>query len=118
MKVSEESVLEELRKVLGKRGKKYEESPVAEEDKTMEKEKTRKEILEEEILCLLLKLPDELESFDKNYLFLLSPKTKEVLTFLKKKKSKVPPKMKEFLDVLALRSEIEEELEQISKNPI
>ena len=111
LKVSEESVLEELRKVLSKGGREYEESPVTEEDKTLEKEKTRKEILEEEILSLLSKLPDKLESFDKNYLSLLSPKAKEVLTFLKKKKSKVPPKMKEFLDVLALRSEIEEELD-------
>ena len=111
LKVSEESVLEELRKVLSKSGREYEKSPVTEEDKTLEKEKTRKEILEEEILSLLLKLPNELESFDKNYLSLLSPKTRKVLTFLEKKKSKVPPEMKELLDVLTLKSEIEEELE-------
>ncbi|TET21772.1 MAG: toprim domain-containing protein, partial [Candidatus Aminicenantes bacterium] len=111
LKVSEESVLEELRKVLGKREREYGEPSIPEEDKVLKKEKTRKEILEEKILSLLLKLPAKLESFDKDYFSLLSPKAKEVLTFLKKKKSKVPPEMKEFLDVLALKSEIEEDLD-------
>lgn len=111
LKVSEESVLEELRKVLGKREREYGEPSIPEENKTLKKEKTRKEILEEKILSLLLKLPAKLESFDKNYLSLLSLKAKEILTFLRKKKSKVPSEMKEFLDVLALRSEIEEDLD-------
>jgi DNA primase len=111
LKVSEESVLEELRKVLNKRGKEYKEPSIPEEDKALKEEKTRRGILEEKILSLVLKLPVKLELLDKDYFSLFSPKSKEILVFLKKGKSKVPPDIKEFLDVLALMSEIEEDLD-------
>jgi len=127
LKVSEESVLEELRKVLNKRGvdelrsssrfanarvKEYGEPSIPEEAEVLKEEKTRREMLEEKILSLIItKLPAKLESLEKNYFSLFSPKSKEILIFLKKEKSKLPPDLKEFLDVLALRSEIEENLD-------
>ncbi|GAI34889.1 unnamed protein product, partial [marine sediment metagenome] len=62
------------------------------------------------LTSLTLKSPDKQELLDKNYLSLFSPRAKEILIFLGKKKSKIPPEIKEILDVLALRFEIEEDL--------
>ena len=112
LKVSEESVIQELKKVFQKEGRSYQETRLSEKEKIVKeikKENTRKQAIEEKILSLISKSPDKIELLNKNHISLFSPKNKEALECLKTKKDKLSPDMKEFLDVLSLRAEIEEE---------
>jgi DNA primase len=112
LKVSEESVIQELKKVFQKEGRSYQETRLSEKEKIskeIKKESTRKQAIEEKILCLISKSPDKVKLLDENHISLFSPKNKEALECLKTKKDKLPADMKEFLDVLSLRAEIEEE---------
>jgi len=112
LKVSEESVIQELKKVFQREGKNYKESNPSEKQditKEIKREKTRKQAIEEKILCLLSKSSDKIKLLNETHISLFSPRCREALECLKTKKDKLSPDIKEFLDVISLRSEIEEE---------
>jgi len=75
--------------------------------------KSKKEILEERILSLVLKSPENLSFISEDYFPLFSNQTKEILTELKKepdffKKESLSPELKNFLNELCFKREIEE----------
>jgi len=75
--------------------------------------KSKKEILEERILSLVLKSPENLSFISEDYFPLFSNQTKEILTELKKepnffKKEALSPELKNFLNELCFKREIEE----------
>jgi len=85
IKVTEEAVFEELKKVVTKK----EEEPMSEESSDSSlilstQEKSRKDILEERVLTLVLKDPSNLELIEEGKLSLFSPQLKIILTALKK----------------------------------
>ena len=120
LRVSEQAVVEELKKLTKK-----EEAPELEEPVGLpeRKPKTRKEILEEKIVSLILSCPENLKHFEKDYLEFFSPKMKIVLKHLKEKNpqnkkemekiieklQKTDQELKNLLEELSLRAEIEEE---------
>jgi len=113
LKVSEESVVQELKKVFQRQNQSYKETRFSENQKVskeIKKERTRKQVIEEKILSLISKSPDKIKLLNENHISLFSPKYKEALEYLKTKKDKLPPNIKEFLDVLSLRAEIDGEL--------
>ena len=74
--------------------------------------KSKKELLEERILSLVLKLPENLSFISEDYFPLFSSQTKEILTNLKKehdffKKEDISPELKNFLNELCFKREIE-----------
>ena len=112
LKVSEESVIQELKKVFQRDGRDYTEIRSSEEkeiSKEIKREKTRKQAIEEKILSLISKSPDKLKLLNETHISLFSPRCQEALKCLKTKKAELSPDIKEFLDVLSLRAEIEEE---------
>ena len=112
LKVSEESVIQELKKVFQRDGRDYTEIRSSEEkeiSKEIKREKTRKQAIEEKILSLISKSPDKLKLLNETHISLFSPKCQEALKCLKTKRIELSPDIKEFLDVLSLRAEIEEE---------
>ena len=112
LKVSEESVIQELKKVFQRDGRDYTEIRSSEEkeiSKEIKREKTRKQAIEEKILSLISKSPDKLKLLNETHISLFSPRCQEALKCLKTKRIELSPDMKEFLDVLSLRAEIEEE---------
>jgi len=112
LKVSEESVIQELKKVFQKQGRDYEKTNPSEEQeisKEIKNEKTRKQAIEEKILSLISRSPNKLKLLNETHISLFSPRCQEALKCLKTKKVELSPDMKEFLDVLSLRTEIEEE---------
>jgi len=102
MKVKEESIEEELKKIkpedysvpLGLEPEEIKELPI----------KSRKELLEERIVILLLKSPKSMEFIDKDSLEELSPQIKEIVLKLKENKEIDS----ELFNQLFLMSEIEE----------
>lgn len=102
MKVKEESIEEELKKIkpedysvpLGLEPEEIKELPI----------KSRKELLEERIVILLLKSPKAMEFVDKDSLEELSPQIKEIVLKLKENKEIDS----ELFNQLFLMSEIEE----------
>jgi len=112
LKVSEESVIQELKKVFQRDGRDYTGIRPSEEkeiSKEIKREKTRKQAIEEKILSLISKSPDKLKLLNETHISLFSPRCQEALKCLKTKKAELSPDIKEFLDVLSLRAEIEEE---------
>jgi len=112
LKVSEESVIQELKKVFQRDGRDYTGIRPSEEkeiSKEIKREKTRKQAIEEKLLSLISKSPDKLKLLNETHISLFSPRCQEALKCLKTKKIELSPDMKEFLDVLSLRAEIEEE---------
>ncbi len=122
LRVSEDSVLAELRKLTSQRRepRKNKETGGQEENKEPEI-KTRKEALEEAVLSLILRSPERLALITDECLDYFSARPKEVLSCLKKTKEKDPKKklaslekdlpdsLKPFLDELYLKSGLEEE---------
>lgn len=123
LKVPEEAIAEELKKILKK--EEFREAPETEiesQPPIAQKERTRKEILEERILSLILKSPQNLNTLPEHFLPIFSPKMKVILSSFKKEevddKEKVEKilqrldkregKIKEILDTCSLRAEIEE----------
>ena len=82
LKVSEESIIEEIKKT------KFESSGLTSYfDKTKEikiGKIPRKKMLEEKLISLILKFPKNIELIDKNYLSLFSPSLQEILLKLQK----------------------------------
>ena len=112
LKVSEESVIQEFKKAFQKQGRDYGETKPSEEQeisKEIKREKTRKQAIEEKILSLISRSPNKLKLLNETHISLFSPKCQEALKYLKTKKTELSSGMKEFLDVLSLRTEIEEE---------
>jgi DNA primase len=117
LKVSEEAVLSELKSVINR--KKVFKEPVqdnSQEIKEPEK-KTRKAALEERVLSLILRSPENISLISEECLNHFSGQSKELLSCLKKSKNykienfekNVPESLKDFFNELCLKGEIEEE---------
>lgn len=84
IRVPEEAITEELKKTKEEISQESQVVPEETEERKEKKDKSKQSLLEERILSLLLKSPQNLELLDKDCLGLFSPKTKEILTFFKK----------------------------------
>jgi len=119
--IPEEAIVEELKKILKK--KEVGEIPEAgAEPAPVPKERSRKEILEERILSLVLKSPQDLNILEEDSLSLFSPQIKVILASFKKEEVDNEEKLekvlrrldkggegiKDILDGCSLRAEIEE----------
>jgi DNA primase len=108
LEIREEDIRMELTKI------KIEEEELGLEEQEILKQpqKSRKEILEERLLFLILKDPQNLNLIDKENLSFLSPELKEVIENLKKdfnlKIENLSEKAKDLYTTSALKSEIEE----------
>jgi len=100
LKVREEEVREELKKV------KLEEEVFGLEPEEMVNlpQKSRRDLLEERLLTMVLKNPQNIELVEENLFSFFSPQSREVLEKLKKKESSEL----EFFNYLCLKAEIEE----------
>jgi len=99
----EESIWEELEKLkLEERGIGIEK----EEERILQR--PREEVLEERLLTLILKFPENISLLDENFPTFLSQKGKEVLENLKNQNKNFSPDTKEYFDILSLRAEVEE----------
>jgi len=123
IKIGEEAIWEELRKITKRRkSPQEEEKTVLAEVVEKKKEKTRKQLLEERILSLVLKNPECLEIIEKDHIPLFSPRMKLIFSSLCKEKEKDRKKIekilaklekkekniKEILDRVSLMSEIDD----------
>jgi len=108
LEVREENILEELKKV------KLEEEVFGLEPEEIINlpPKTRRELLEERLLIMFFKSSQNINLIEEEKLFCFSPKTKEILSNLKKEKEissdKLSPEAKEYFNYIALKAEIEE----------
>jgi DNA primase len=99
----EESVWEEIEKL------KLEERGIGiEKEEEKISLRPREEVLEERLLTLLLKFPENISLLDENFQTFLSSKGKEVLENLKAQNKNFSPQAKEYFDILSLRAEVEE----------
>jgi len=120
LKVSEEAMFEELKKITRQKESSV---PDFSLEPIEEKPKTRKEILEEKIISLIFQSPQYLNWLDEEYFELFSPKMRMVLLHLKKKApksreeidkvvkelEKVDDSLKDLLWSLCFRAEVEKE---------
>ncbi len=104
LKVKEESIEEELKKV------KLEEEVYGLEPEEIAKlpQKSRRDLLEERLIIMLLKDSENTDQVQKNDLSLISQKGKDILAGLKKKTKKYSPETEKYLNYLSLKAEIEE----------
>lgn len=112
LEVKEEAVREELKKV-----KLEEETFGLEPEEIIElPQKSRKELLEENLIILALVSPSLLNSISKEDFDFFSSKISQIISCLKNEK-KVPPELSDFFNYLTLKAEIEgeEEEEEIEK---
>ncbi|MFQ6049692.1 MAG: DNA primase [Candidatus Paceibacterales bacterium] len=104
LEVKEKDVEEEMRKAKI-------ESPDLEisdsEPQNLAPKKTRKELLEERLMTLILKSPQHSNLIDKKFLPCFSVKAQEILVNFQKQK-KLSPELTDFLNYLSLKAEIEE----------
>ncbi len=108
LEVKETDVEEELRKIKLEKnffGPKESSAPNS-------SPKPRKELLEEKLIALILKKPENLNLIEKGHFNYFSPIGKEILYNLKKdlkfSEEKLSPQAREKFDYLGLRSEVEE----------
>lgn len=107
LEVKEEAVTEELKKVklsqdlLGLEPEEIINLP----------QKSRRELLEERLLALILKSPENLDFLNKEDFVLFSPQIYQIADCFREKKSpdKLSPELVSFVNYLSLKSEIEEE---------
>lgn len=112
--VKEEVIQEELKKVQGG-AEPYGSSQNV--PKTSEAPASRKQLLEDRTLALIFRLPQNLKLIGEEHLSLFSVKTQEILAGLEKNpsldfqqfESLFSPQIVEFLQYIALKSEVEEE---------
>ena len=104
LKVKEESIEEELKKV------KLEEEVygLEPEEQISLPPKSRKELLEESLLAMILKAPQNLSLIDESKIALFSPKSQQILAELKNNSKNNSAETEEYFNYLALKSEIEE----------
>jgi len=112
LEVKEESISEELKKI--RQNQKYQ--PLEEEKLFIQERKSRKDMLEEKTLALILKSPKLINNFGEKEYDLFSPKSKEILNFIKENpdlnfQGKIPPESLDFLNYLFLKAEIEEDID-------
>ncbi|MBU1045888.1 DNA primase [Patescibacteria group bacterium] len=111
--VSEASVEEELNKYVP--GQAITETPSPRKIGNEESKKSRRDIIEERILSLLLNYPAGFASIEDRSLDCLSPRTKEITIKIKEiesrdfKQADFSEEDKDFLDFLALKGEVEVE---------
>ena len=107
LEVKEESVAEELKKV------KLTESILGLEPEEIINlpSKSRKDLLEERIIILILKFPENLEFISKEDLSFFSLRVSKIINYLQEKKSpeKEASELTEFINYLYLKSEVKEE---------
>jgi len=102
LEVKEEDVAEELKKV------KLEEESFGLEPEELEKlpPKSRKELLEERLVILILKSQPLKDAISKEDFDFFSPKISQIVSCLKKQ-TKIPPDLSDFFNPLSLKAEIE-----------
>lgn len=88
------------------------------EESSTSRPKSRKELLEEKIISLLLKSPQKFSLIDENSLNYFSPQAQKALIYLKQHQNlndfgDAPKELTDFLNYLALRSELEIEEEDL-----
>jgi DNA primase len=110
LRVNEEDIEEELKKIkLGSEDEVYGLEP--EEIKNIPP-KSRKELLEERLVTLILRLPENLEIIQKNQITYFSPQIREILINLKANPKldpkKLTPELANLFNYLSLKSELEE----------
>jgi DNA primase len=98
----EENIWEELEKL------KFEERGIGFEKEETIPQRNREEVLEENLLALVLKFPENLDLIGKEEIQFFSEEGREILEKLKSKKEDFSDKTKEYFDVLSLRAEVEE----------
>jgi DNA primase len=102
LKIKEEDLRKELAKI------KLVKNEIETSEKTNVFSKSRREILEEKLLCLVLQEPSFLDKITTEDFIFFSSLSQEILKGLKEKKeSSFPPEIKNFYDYLFLKSEIE-----------
>ncbi|MBZ9572938.1 DNA primase, partial [Patescibacteria group bacterium] len=98
LKVPEEAIAEELKKILKKEEVREREAPEPEiEPPITQRQRSRKEILEERVLSLILKSPQNLNALAEDSLPIFSPKMKVILSSLKKEEVDDAEKMEKIL---------------------
>lgn len=102
LEAKEEDVAEELKKV------KLEEESFGLEPEELEKlpPKSRKELLEERLVILILKSQPLKDAISKEDFDFFSPKISQIVSCLKKQ-TKIPPDLSDFFNPLSLKAEIE-----------
>lgn len=110
LEVKEETIEEELKKV------KLEEDiyGLEPEEQINLPQKSRKELLEERLLIMILKSPQNLNLLEKDKISFLSPKAQEILDNLERKTKKLSLEAEEYFNYLSLKAEIEEVAETSS----
>jgi len=102
LKIKEEDLRKELAKI------KLVKNEIATSEKTNDSSKSRREILEEKLLYVVLQEPSFLDKITTEDFIFFSSLSQEILKGLKEKKESLfPPEIKNFYDYLFLKSEIE-----------
>jgi DNA primase len=114
LEVKEEDVREEMKKIKLEEQNLLSPNPnlygLEPEEMVLLPQKSRKELLEERLITLIFKNPQNLNLIGDQQINFLSPIAKEVLEVLKKNSNpeELPQDTKDFFNYLALKSEIEE----------
>jgi len=106
LEVKEEKVEEELKKIPPTTFQEEEFSQI-EHTKSGGGQKSRKELLEERLMTLILKSPQCLSQIDKKFISLFSPATQEILNNFQNQKN-LSQENSDSLNYLYLKSEVEE----------
>ncbi len=102
LEVSEKAVIQDLVKVKGK------DREAKESDKTVLPKKQIIELLEERFLALIIKDKEKINLLDLNDFSFFSDKTQEIINYFKDEESKkIPASLKERIDYLVMKSEVE-----------
>lgn len=109
LEVREEAILAELQKIKPEATEQIETQPLP-------SQKSRKELLQEQFVVLLLKSPDKLSLISEEDLNFFSPQIAQIISFLKEndfrqfeqKKISFPPELDYLIKYLMLKSEIEQ----------
>jgi len=110
LEVREDAILTEIQKI------KIEKPEEEIEAQTTPSQKSRKELLQEQLITLLLKSPDKFSLISKEDLDFFSPQIAKIISFLKEndiqklnqEKTSFPPELDYLMKYLLLKSEIEQ----------
>jgi len=104
LEVREEAVTEEIKKI-----KLDEETFGLEPEEIINlPSRTRSELLEERLLILLLKFPQQINCIEEKNQIFFSERAKKILILLGKNSKKIPSELEDYFNYLALRAEVEE----------
>ncbi len=110
LKVKESAVIEDLKKTKDDSSYNQEREDVVEV-----KKKSRRDLLEESFLMILVKKPENIKLLDSQDLSFLSQETCDIISFLEKKKDKVELNVEERINYLKMKADIETESIEIEK---